>query len=159
APGAVEVFIFRRGQLSGSRTFSAARVISVGRAPESSLVLDDPQVSGRHALIFVENGKVLIADLGSTNGVFVNGERITQAAITPFDAVRVGECRLKVEVPGASTEAEPPSPDRTLVGAKIAPEPERERTDPAAVRAAPASSVQRVTPEMEMTGQEDALPP
>ena len=50
---------------------SVIREVSVGRSPENILVVPDPTVSRRHALITYINGKIVVRDLGSTNGTFV----------------------------------------------------------------------------------------
>jgi serine phosphatase RsbU (regulator of sigma subunit) len=51
--------------------------VTIGRHPELTLVLPDTQLSRRHACVSLVNGKVMVEDLGSTNGTFVDGERIT----------------------------------------------------------------------------------
>ncbi|MBX3289808.1 MAG: FHA domain-containing protein [Acidobacteria bacterium] len=66
------------GQLKERKLeLSAGKRISVGRTKENDLALDDISVSKFHAsLVFNENGKLVVADTGSTNGTFVGGERI-----------------------------------------------------------------------------------
>ena len=51
--------------------------VTVGRDPTNDIVLDDASVSGYHAVLYVENDDCTLADLGSTNGSFVNGRRVT----------------------------------------------------------------------------------
>ncbi len=53
----------------------------VGRGRECQLVLDDPLVSRRHAVLFVDGGRVTVEDLGSRNGTLVNGARIEAAVM------------------------------------------------------------------------------
>ena len=77
--------------------FPAARVITLGSAQECAVHLDDPAVAARHAVLYVESGKLMIADAGS-NGVVVNGQRATSAAVTGLDDIRIGEFRVKVEL-------------------------------------------------------------
>ena len=54
---------------------------TIGRSTTNSLVLQDTEVSRQHCLIAMEDGAVLVTDLGSTNGTFVNGERIAAPAV------------------------------------------------------------------------------
>lgn len=65
--------------------------IHVGRASSNDLVLRDPDVSGHHAMLYREGDAVLVRDLGSTNGTFVNGVRIVDAApLAVGDRLRFG---------------------------------------------------------------------
>ena len=64
-----------------------ATPITVGRAPENTVVLDDDYVSGRHAEIVLSDPP-RITDLGSTNGTFMDGERVTSAEL--YDGARIG---------------------------------------------------------------------
>lgn len=55
--------------------------ISIGRGPENDLVLPDGNVSTRHAKLTVRDGKFIIVDSGSTNGVYVNGRIATKPIV------------------------------------------------------------------------------
>ncbi len=63
------------------------RPLTVGSAPTSDLVVADPHVSGRHARFTARAGRLIVSDLGSTNGVFVRGQRVRDHALTPGDVV------------------------------------------------------------------------
>ena len=81
----------RRNVLSGQR-------VVVGRSRECDVVLSDPNVSRRHAeLRRGENGWHVV-DLGSTNGVKVNGHRVEQMALRPGDRVTIGLTDLTFEL-------------------------------------------------------------
>ena len=78
---------------------------AVGRNASCQLALDDPLVSRRHALFAVRNATVVVEDLGSRNGVIVNGERIERPhALSAGDRVLIGsqELILIVEARGES---------------------------------------------------------
>jgi pSer/pThr/pTyr-binding forkhead associated (FHA) protein len=69
--------------LGGSST-PPARVhgeATLGRLPECEITLNDPSVSRRHARLFSEDGAWRIEDLGSTNGVKVNGQRVAEGEL------------------------------------------------------------------------------
>lgn len=53
----------------------------IGRSPKCQLVIDDPLVSRRHARLILKDNAVTVEDLGSVNGVLVNGERVTQSKV------------------------------------------------------------------------------
>ena len=68
----------------------AARSYSLGRDPQGDLVLDDARVSWRHATIRRGDRGWVIEDLGSTNGTFVQGQRVQQTEVGPGTAVHLG---------------------------------------------------------------------
>jgi VWFA-related protein len=68
-----------------------APVTEVGRAEENDLVIDSPLVSRRHARIERIEGEYRLVDVGSANGTFLNGERVTEAPITVGDVVRFAD--------------------------------------------------------------------
>ncbi|WP_052891174.1 FHA domain-containing protein [Thermogemmatispora carboxidivorans] len=72
-----------------------APVITIGRHRDNVLVLSHPQVSGHHArLERLADGSYRIVDLGSTNHVYVNGQRVSQRLLTPGDEIRIGPFKL-----------------------------------------------------------------
>lgn len=68
--------------------------VVIGRDPNSYLPLNHPTVSFRHATIYKQNGGLMIRDLGSTNGTFVNGKRISQVPLASGDEVQLGPFKL-----------------------------------------------------------------
>jgi hypothetical protein len=77
--------------------------IIVGRSSDLDMVLVEDMVSRRHARITIGDQLITIEDLGSTNGTFVNGEKITRASLKEGDRVLIGTSILKVVAvdPGA----------------------------------------------------------
>ncbi len=74
------------------------RSASIGRSEESDIFLVDPSVSRNHATLRIEGEGVLVEDLGSTNGTFVNGERITGTRrIVSGDALTFGNTQMRLE--------------------------------------------------------------
>ena len=81
-----------------SRTFSVdGRPLTIGRAPDNGLVLFDGRVSRHHARLYGRRGALLLADLGSTNGSWVNDRRVEEMALGEGDQIRVGDTILVVE--------------------------------------------------------------
>src|SRR5881409_1053009 len=64
--------------------------LTIGRKPDNDLVIDNPAVSGHHALIFSEEGVFFIEDLGSINGTFVNDAKIHKEKLKNSDRVALG---------------------------------------------------------------------
>lgn len=82
--------------------FTLGRPLSrIGRSLAADVLLDDPTVSRRHAMIANENGLLTLHDDRSLNGTFVNGERIEQAELTDGDEIVVGCAHLFVLIPEA----------------------------------------------------------
>ncbi len=67
------------------------KVLSVGRRPSCDIQLDFANVSGKHCEFSFRNGFWYIRDLGSTNGIKVNGERIMQSGLRPNDKVTIAK--------------------------------------------------------------------
>src|SRR5712692_8482828 len=71
-----------------------AAVITIGRLPSNNVVLNHPQVSGQHARLEQAQGGYRIIDMGSTNHVYVNAQRVTNQLLKPGDEVRIGPFKL-----------------------------------------------------------------
>ena len=69
--------------------------ITIGRHPHNDIVIADPAVSGHHAAITSEGGAATLEDLGSSNGTFVNSERITRAGLADRDLVRIARFQIE----------------------------------------------------------------
>jgi Protein of unknown function (DUF3662)/FHA domain len=81
----------RRNVLSGNR-------VVVGRSREADIVLQDPNVSRRHAELRRDDGGWQIVDLGSTNGIKVNGRRVNQQPLSTGDQITIGVTDLTFEL-------------------------------------------------------------
>ena len=102
----------------------------VGRSSDLDMVLVEEMVSRKHARIELKEGKIHIEDLGSTNGTFVNGERIVKGWLKEGDRVLIGSNILKVistseeggqpntrrAPPGSAPAVKPSPPRRTTEG-------------------------------------------
>ncbi|MEA5117193.1 MAG: FHA domain-containing protein [Propionicimonas sp.] len=72
--------------------------ILIGRAQDCQLLLDDDYVSTRHARVFLGEGGYFVEDLDSTNGTFVNNQRIgVPTPLTPADILRIGRTLMVLE--------------------------------------------------------------
>ena len=88
-PGPSAVVVHSEG--AKPRTVAVSGNMVMGRAPECELALEDTFVSQQHARLFAKNGSWYVEDLGSTNGTFVNDQRLgAPAMVQPGDRVRVG---------------------------------------------------------------------
>src|SRR5580698_5525203 len=102
-----------RAQGSG-RTLQAGPAYWIGRDPEADIVVDEPLVSWRHAVLRITDGRWLLQDTNSTNGTFAAGERVRRVEITDSCQVRLGHpdagpivsCSI-TELPDRGASAQP----------------------------------------------------
>ncbi|MGE5230975.1 MAG: FHA domain-containing protein [Deltaproteobacteria bacterium] len=84
--------LVRSGSLKGKRLTVRTPVVNIGRADYNDLVLPEPSVSSSHAKLQRREGIWVLSDLGSTNGTFVDGERVTdETPLGPGATIRFGE--------------------------------------------------------------------
>jgi pSer/pThr/pTyr-binding forkhead associated (FHA) protein len=83
----------------GKRHEVTKRSVVLGRSKDADVQVNDPNVSRRHAELRPRGDQWMIADLGSTNGVTVNGQRIEQAQLLRAgDRIEVGTTRMTFEL-------------------------------------------------------------
>ena len=80
----------RTFELSGERT-------TVGRVEDNSFQIADPSVSSHHAEILLRGADIVIKDLNSTNGTFINGDKISEIVLQPGQVLRLGQVELKID--------------------------------------------------------------
>jgi pSer/pThr/pTyr-binding forkhead associated (FHA) protein len=81
---------------------------TIGRVEDNTFQIADPSVSSHHCEVLLRGGEVLIRDLNSTNGSFINDAQITESILKPGQKLRLGQIELKLEAEGsAPTEAAP----------------------------------------------------
>ncbi len=87
-------------QLVRTFSFSEKTSLAIGRDAGNDISLDGLQISNRHAKLSMRGGEVVAEDLGSTNGTFVNGARISRQAVMPSDQVHIGTFLLRCDASG-----------------------------------------------------------
>jgi pSer/pThr/pTyr-binding forkhead associated (FHA) protein len=72
--------------------------VRIGRSPDNAMVIDNQAVSHHHARVFTgTSGRLLLEDLGSMNGTFVNGQLARSVAVKPGDCITIGKHNILVE--------------------------------------------------------------
>lgn len=87
-------------QLLMSLTFGQKKELTIGRGEKNDIKLDGLQISNRHARLIQSGADVVIDDLNSTNGVYINGKRVSRQTITPDDAVQIGSFLIRLDQAG-----------------------------------------------------------
>jgi len=145
------LLIVESGRQQGLSVILPEGSLLLGRVPGEGFVVDDGRISRRHAIVHRRGGRVSIEDLGSRNGIKVNGTRVKDVALSPGDRISLGDTVLRVEScdPAQGRDEmtnsgpHPSSPVRGAFGAKeLVHAPARQRratdlfTDPSSVLAA-----------------------
>jgi pSer/pThr/pTyr-binding forkhead associated (FHA) protein len=85
------------GGLTGTSIALGDETITIGRADDSTLVLTDDYASARHARLVPQDGHWLIEDLGSTNGTYLDRDKVTRPTIVPPGAaIRIGKTAIEL---------------------------------------------------------------
>lgn len=88
--------VVERGPRTGMTFVLKQGVTTVGRHPESDIFLNDVTVSRHHCRFVTDGSDLTVEDSGSTNGIYVRGDRVDRAALEPGDHVLVGKFHLVV---------------------------------------------------------------
>jgi hypothetical protein len=85
------------GVLAGTELSLADQQITIGRADDATLVLNDDYASTRHARLFPQDGQWIVEDLGSTNGTYLDRQKVTQPTPVPVGVpIRIGKTVLEL---------------------------------------------------------------
>lgn len=91
------LIVERSPGLTVGTEFPLGERLTIGRHADNDIVLDEKVVSSAHARIQRQAGMLVVEDLGSTNGTFVDERRVTQAPLDPESTVRIGETVFRFE--------------------------------------------------------------
>jgi pSer/pThr/pTyr-binding forkhead associated (FHA) protein len=87
---------------------------TIGRVEDNTFQIAEPSVSSHHCEVLLRGSDIVVRDLNSTNGTFINGEKITESVLKPGQILRLGQIEMRLE-----TEATTPAPskkvDQTMV--------------------------------------------
>jgi pSer/pThr/pTyr-binding forkhead associated (FHA) protein len=81
---------------------------TIGRVEDNTVHLAEPSVSSHHCEVLLRGDEVVVRDLNSTNGTFINGEKITESVLKPGEVLRLGQIEMRLEgdsVAGGGTPA------------------------------------------------------
>jgi hypothetical protein len=96
--GRLHVLASPTGDPPGGSVFGLDAITSLGRDVNNSIVIDDPFASQEHAILTFRGRDWYIEDLGSTNGTYVNGNRVDGVAPMGFgDELQIGQVRMRLE--------------------------------------------------------------
>jgi hypothetical protein len=94
---APQMLLVTAGALAGTSIGLADQQITIGRADDATLVLADDYASTRHARLFPQDGQWIVEDLGSTNGTYLDRQKVTQPTPVPIGVpIRIGKTVLEL---------------------------------------------------------------
>ena len=103
---------------------------TIGRVEDNTFQIADASVSSHHCEVHLRGNDIFIRDLNSTNGSFINNEKITEQVLKPGQTLRLGQVELKLETEGAVSGTAATSPSTpTTVGGMPAPPPAKKQVD------------------------------
>lgn len=95
--GAPQRLLVTGGTLAGTSIGLSDQQITIGRSTDATLVLSDDYASSRHARLFPQDGQWIVEDLGSTNGTYLDRQKVTQPTPVPAGVpIRIGKTVLEL---------------------------------------------------------------
>jgi pSer/pThr/pTyr-binding forkhead associated (FHA) protein len=95
--GTPQRLLVTAGGLAGTSIGLTDQQITIGRANDATLVLNDDYASTRHARLFPQDGQWIVEDLGSTNGTYLDRQKVTQPTpVPPGVPIRIGKTVLEL---------------------------------------------------------------
>ena len=101
---------------------------TIGRVEDNMFQIAEASVSSHHCEVHLRGNEILIRDLNSTNGTFINGEKITESVLKPGQTLRLGNVELKLDAPGTpaapgagAAPATPSAPKRQVEATMVIP--------------------------------------
>ena len=104
-----KLVILTQGMTGRAHELNVERT-TIGRVEDNTFQITDPSVSSHHCEALLRGAEVLIRDLNSTNGSFINEARITESVLKPGQTLRLGQVELKLEAEGVASAPTPAAP-------------------------------------------------
>ena len=103
-----KLVILNQGMTGRSHDLTVDRT-TIGRVEDNTFHIADASVSSHHCEVHLRGAEILIRDLNSTNGTFINNEKISEAVLKPDQTLRLGQVEIKLDA-GAGVTSAPPVP-------------------------------------------------
>ncbi len=101
-----KLVILSQGMTGRSHELKADKT-TIGRVDDNTFPIAEASVSSHHCEVLLRGTDVVIHDLNSTNGTFINGEKITESVLKPGQTLRLGQIELRLETDGSAPAASP----------------------------------------------------
>jgi len=104
-----KLVILNQGMAGRSFELNIERT-TVGRVEDNTFQIADGSVSSHHAEIILRGRDIVVRDIGSTNGTYINNEKITETVLKPGQTLRFGQVELKIDDGKPVSAPPPPAP-------------------------------------------------
>jgi pSer/pThr/pTyr-binding forkhead associated (FHA) protein len=108
-----KLVILSEGMTGRSHELKVDRT-TIGRVEDNTFQIGEPSVSSHHCEVLLRGNDVIVRDLDSTNGSFINGEKITERLLKPGQTLRVGQIEMRLETEAPPGQSKKPV-DSTMV--------------------------------------------
>ena len=103
--------LIQQGDAEDRRVEIDSDEVTVGRADDNTIVIDDPAASSHHCSVVREESRFTLRDHNSTNGTYLNGAAVKECPLAPDDVITVGSVRMTIEGADIATAETPIIPD------------------------------------------------
>ena len=117
-----KLVILSQGMTGRSHELKVDRT-TIGRVEDNMFPIAEASVSSHHCEVLLRGNDVVIHDLNSTNGTFINGEKITESVLKPGQTLRLGQIELRLEAEGTPAASAPPAATKPAAASSPAPAP------------------------------------
>ena len=107
--------------LTGKTFELKPEVTTVGRVPDNAFQIPEASVSSHHCEVQLRGADLFVRDLGSTNGTFINGEKITEGVVKPGQILRLGMVDMRLETGDAQSAANAANQKKLLEQTRVIP--------------------------------------
>jgi predicted component of type VI protein secretion system len=109
------------GSMAGQTHELKVEKTTIGRVEDNAFQIAEPSVSSHHCEVILSVNDVIIRDLNSTNGTFINGEKITESVLKPGQTLKLGQVELRIDDGSAMPAPSAPSGGGAPAAAPAAP--------------------------------------
>jgi pSer/pThr/pTyr-binding forkhead associated (FHA) protein len=88
---------------------------TIGRVEDNTFQISEPSVSSHHCEVLLQGPEVVVRDLNSTNGTFINGEKVTEKVLAPGQVLRLGQIEMRLETEAMAPTTSKKPLDQTMV--------------------------------------------
>lgn len=104
-----KLVVLSAGMTGRSHELTVDKPTTIGRVEDNTFQIAEASVSSHHCEVLVRGNEVVIKDLNSTNGTFINGEKIAEAVLKPGQTLRLGQVEFRLDT-GTGSAAPAPAP-------------------------------------------------